>query len=232
MVTDGQSKFYVCRTHGTHGTYRTATPLASNRATTYLPRVVGRFFGEKYTPETPWLPQPCDTDESFAFFQQWLFLPAPRQIRSLRTRQVPWERIDYWRRSHQWDLRAQAWDRHLAETRLQAVERVEEALATRHALLAKRVQRLAGKELAKHERQSEEHDTIPILTPDMTLKYIRIGTTIEREAVGLPVSEPKGETGIDYSKLTLDEARTLRNLVAKAEGLNVVVEPETEGPKD
>jgi len=162
-----------------------------------------------YNLAEPWRQQPFDTAQSYAVFQDFLALKAPRRTRGLHPS------AEGWRVAHGWDVRAAAYDAHIAAIRVAAVERVTEALAERHARLGFEVTTIAERDLARLRRAQEKApDDLPRLQDGQILRYLETGIRIEREAAGAAPPAP-AET-LDLSALSVDELRTFRELARKA----------------
>jgi hypothetical protein len=122
-----------------------------------------------------------------------------------------------WAYSGRWDDRVDRWDAHLNALRRAAVEDEVESLARRHGRLAQKVQRVAERELNKLSAQCEAPGEVLRLEPRDILRYVHVGTTVERAAAAIPeVEKPKEE--FDLSKFSLDELRIWRELMIKAAG--------------
>lgn len=174
-------------------------------------------MSDRYNPERPWERQPCDSPEGFAVLQEYIALPPPRTVRALGRGHPGFDR-DRWERTAVacgWDVRARAWDDHIAALRMATVEAVTISMAERHAELGRSFQRVAKKDLKKLEAIVDREDGHPTMQPREIVRYAEAGTRIEREAAGLPTTPEARQA--DLSKLTLEELRTLRELTAKAE---------------
>lgn len=166
-----------------------------------------------YNLSQPWKRQPFDTDQSYAIFQDFLVLPYPRKTRGLAKDVRTF--ADSWRVLYGWDIRAAAWDAHLAELRQASAERVTEAMAERHARLGFEVTTLAEGQLRRLHRAAEAcADDLPRLQDGQILRYLETGIRIEREAAG--AAPPALADTLDTSALTVDELRVFRDLLAKA----------------
>lgn len=168
----------------------------------------------------PWERQSWDSDAPWAIFQDYCFgMNAPRKIERLAKMHPNHQPslLRAWSYTGRWDDRAALWDAHLNEVRRHAVEDEVESLARRHARLARKVQGVAERELNKLSDQVDKSEGVMRLEPRDVLRYVQVGTAVERGAAAIPeVEKPKEE--FDLSKFSLEELRVWRELMIKATG--------------
>ncbi len=177
-------------------------------------------MAEEWDAERPWARQPWDTELGWCLFGDYLVLPdRPRRMRDLKGHPLTDYQLAEIARVAWWQARAALWDEHLAQIRTSTIERVTEETAEqaarRQVLLARRMQRVADKELSKLEAMGSEN-AFPLL--EVTARDIaRLGTNgirLERLVMG-EATERVAEV-MDLSALSLDELRQLRALQDKA----------------
>lgn len=167
----------------------------------------------------PWERQGWDADAPWAIFQDYCFaLNAPRKIERLakmHPNHAP-SLLRAWAYSGRWEDRCDRWDAHLNDLRRAAVEDEVESLARRHAKLARKVSAVAERELGKLHAQAEASEVLR-LEPRDILRYVQVGTAVERSAAAIPESDkPKEE--FDLGKFSVEELRVWRELMIKAAG--------------
>jgi hypothetical protein len=121
-----------------------------------------------------------------------------------------------WAYSGRWDDRCAKWDAHLNTLRRAAIEDEIESIARRHGQLARKVQKVAERELNKLAEQSDANEVMR-LEPRDILRYVQVGTTVERAAAAIPEVE-KTKEEFDLSKFSVEELRLWRELMIKAVG--------------
>ena len=177
-----------------------------------------------YDPDRPWTRQPCDTDQDWPIFQDYLARrpPRPTSFRKLaRAWGVGWTGLETTAGANGWAERARAWDAHLDGLRLDTAERymVEtgEEIAERHLEPVRKMIALGHRELAKYLAASESGEMPGLLTPAQVALFIRTGATLERLIMGESTAkvEVSGQAP-DLSALSLEELRTLRDIQEKA----------------
>lgn len=163
---------------------------------------------DQYDYEHPWFRQPCDDDESYVVFQEYL-------LSQDRPRRPPGPRYRVAYEMGAWRQRALAYDDALNAKRLAKVEDVTLHMTERHAALGLRFQTLAARELAKLDRASAKDGDLPAIREGTVYRYAEVGIRIEREAAAMPSAPPVSE--LDLGRLSVDELRTLRELTEKAQ---------------
>lgn len=174
----------------------------------------------EYDAKNPWLRQPCDNDQSFALFQEYLTLGPSRSIAALYRRidRLPISRLYDLAHSAAWELRAKAWDRHLERVRVEAVEEaIEEdakAIAKRHGRVLRDALTLADLELSKYLSAAKSGDMHGLLSPTEVLRFIHRVIPLERLVAG--EATERVETSPDISKLSLEQLRELKIMQEQA----------------
>ena len=168
----------------------------------------------------PWARQPCDTDLGWRLFQDYLQLQPPRALGDIALKpgappravldEIAWEGL--------WVDRARAWDRHLDRCREDVVVEVtrEDARqrAERQGLGGRKLARLAEREIDRllaRQAQAGQFD-IGISLKD-AIRALHVGTSVERLAYG--DSTERVEVSTDFSKLSVEDLRALRELQEK-----------------
>lgn len=179
---------------------------------------------ETWDVDRPWLPQPCDSPDSYHWFLLYATaLEPPRDVTRLVRDAgcpLPIPRLLGLETSCAWRERAEAYDAHLARVRLETIERETETLAqatARRMAAARAVTMLGAAEverLARRAALTPDHpgSIAPELAVRATIQGIKAETLITAQP---PAQTETDDRGID--SLSLDELRTLRELQAKVE---------------
>lgn len=169
---------------------------------------------QAYNHAEPWLRQPCDTDESYRVFLEYLQQGLDRRGRSLtrlvRHTDTPLGMVMGWATAHAWEARALHWDNHISVLKLDASETTAAEMAKRHARAGRRLQGIASIETGKLELQAIRHAEMPVLRPTEVLRFAEIGQMLER--VALSNAPPEGESSGDLSALDLEDIRAMRRV--------------------
>lgn len=177
----------------------------------------------EYNSAEPWVRQPFDTDLTWPLFQEYLAMPPPRRLGDLAKRPrfpLTWAQLETLAWEDGWKLRADCWDAHLDQLRIQTIEKVTEedarSRAERQARGGKMLQELGtltvGR-LIKILKTNPDFGSTEVTTRD-AIRAIGIGVRVERLALG-DVTD-RVDTGPDMSKLSVEDLRALRELQEKA----------------
>ena len=174
-------------------------------------------------PPAPWDKQPREGVREYAAFRSYLDQQEPRSI--TRCHDSQGLRIPPWMAHHfmyTWDWRARvvAYDAHV--NRVMEEEREMQAkygasqLAARHMSVLKMALDIAEAEFAKLHAQTMAHPDYPTLRPGVLLQLMERVVTLQRLVLGETTQKIEVTEEYDFSKLDLDEARTLRESLLKA----------------
>ena len=164
-----------------------------------------------------------DTSESWPYFKAFRDLKGARQLRRVRL-SVPGvattlEQLRTWHDAHDWKARTAAYDGHMdsvLQGEREAIMKVSAAdLATQHMELVADAYEIAQRGLESLVQASRETEAAGLLKPGELIKLmeeaaIKLGRLVKGEAT--EIVEDKGP---DFSSLSLDELRKLRELQAK-----------------
>lgn len=174
--------------------------------------------------DRPWLPQPCDTAETYHWFLLYsTALAAPRDVTQLQRMgcRIPVPKLLQLEETQAWQLRAECYDRHLAEIRLQTIERETETLAqaaARRMQAARSLTMLGAAEverLAKRASLTPEHPGS--IDPALAVRAVVQGIKAEHLVSGMPTARIEEVDDRALDALSVDELRTMRDLQAKVE---------------
>lgn len=167
-----------------------------------------------------WEKQPEETDEEFEAFRAYRDMTAPRKLRFLVR---PSNNIFYpialtrrWFHDGAWEIRVNAWTKHLDSLILserveaQRVDAVE--IAEEHRALLAKSRALAHAEIAKLLARAEIDGGLGLLKPAETIKLLEVTVKLDRLVNG----ESTENVQTDYSNLSLEELRVLEELERKA----------------
>lgn len=161
----------------------------------------------QYDVDKPWTIQPFDTEETYALFREFLFMPPPRHLKELARRQgmTRWT-VDELARKACWVDRAAAYDTWSAEQMAQVDADIRHSLTS----FARSI-RLASESIATEAfaRTMSPKDAIRLF--DSITKYHRLigGQSTERvETVG------NGQVQ-DLSNWSAEDLRALKALQSK-----------------
>lgn len=133
------------------------------------------------------------------------------------------ERVDYkemskWSLEHGWKERATLYDMHLDSISLEATEKNIRDMNKRHIRQARLLQRFAGTEMGKLAAKAEErtHDPVDDAKPADVARIMETGAKLERLSSGESTEHTQTSTGMDLSKLSIEELKTLKLLQEKA----------------
>lgn len=181
-----------------------------------------------YSPDRPWVQQPCDTPAGYAWFMDYLMLPPPRDWRVLLRRPgCPWK--DDPARFHEevqdamWEARAQAWDQFInherIRTTLEVVRTDTAALAKAQLDAATELRTMGHEEIRRlRKRAAMTPDHPGTIRPELAARMVVHGIQTERLIMGQS-TEIQGAPGEDVAleALSLEDLRTYRELQAKLE---------------
>lgn len=130
--------------------------------------------------------------------------------------------LQLWASEFKWVERARAWDAEKDKVRLKGELSAIEDMRKRQVQLALTMQQIAGQELLKMAKAARDKGEQMTLDPDVVLKLVKEGTTLERLNRGEPSSIVVNDNttvtaNIDYTKLTTEELRALREMKRKLE---------------
>lgn len=169
----------------------------------------------------PWLPQPCDTPDTFAWFALYLALPPPRELRELARMGCRYEshRLAGIAEAALWRERAEAYDAHLAALRFATIEREVESAAEGHArrmAAIRAVTEFGAEEVRRLARIAARNPDHPgSIRPELAVRAVVHGVRTEALLLGVQAPEAAGEA--DLSDLSDEEIDQLASLTRKAE---------------
>lgn len=180
-----------------------------------------------YDLDRPWNRQPCDTEARWRAFQTYRDLPPPRTIGALAKALGRSTRsLEMWSREDAWPERCADFDRYLDAKRVTVIEDVlaedARAVANRHASIARDAIEVAHAQVRQWLADLAEGILPEPWSPSEVRGMLKDMITLERLVRGEATERVEhGLSGVDLSKLTIDELEDLRRLEAKA-GAGVV----------
>lgn len=173
---------------------------------------------DHYDPDRPWLRQPCDTDQGWALFSDFLAMGPCRKLAKVPGYADNIDLISGMAYANAWRERARAWDLHLTETRIAEVERViredARAMAERHLRMTRDLADLGHSEIRRAKEIADKTDMAAIgVTPNVARRMIVDAIKLDRLITGEATERIATP---DVSTLSVDELRALRDLQEKA----------------
>lgn len=172
----------------------------------------------------PWEKRPEETEPAWSAFQAYRETgshigetPGRRSVRGVCKRLGGSLKVWYeWSRVHKWKGRARAYDAHLDRVALESTEKAIREMHRRHVKLSLRLQDIAGVELAKLADEARaKAKRLGDLRPVELARIAETGVKLERLTRGESTENVAG-SGLDLSKLSLTELKTLKALREKA----------------
>lgn len=166
----------------------------------------------------PWERRDTESDREWEAFRVYRDMRKPRSI--LRAAPVASVTLAEWSKRHEWAARVRAYDRHVEKIRLSerdALIQQDEAELTANRLeLIRDAQELVQLELAKLLHMSRRSGEAPLsLNLSQLTRLFEAAIKCERLVRGESTEKIEVETS-DFDSLSLDELRTLEELMRKA----------------
>lgn len=172
---------------------------------------------EAQTP-SPWDKLDAETDDAWGAFRNYRDQLPPRRLKQCSIMRL--EVLSRWYNQYNWHDRVTAYDRHLDKIRRDEREAIiktdEKERAGRQLALLAGVQDLLDRELEKLLADSNATEAWGLLKVGEWNTLLESKIKLERLIHG--ESTEKTEVTVDFSKLTIDELRTLRALEKKLHG--------------
>jgi len=159
-----------------------------------------------------------EPEEAFAAFVQYRDQTKPRAI--LRVFGARNTKLLEWSQTFEWKRRVLAYDRHHDAIRLEATESVlaqkGAEVAAEHLLLLKDTRELVARELKKLVEASRNSDMPGLLRTNDLIKMTDMVVKLDRLLRGESTENLGVTDELDYSGLTIEEIKQLKDLRAKA----------------
>lgn len=169
------------------------------------------------TPE-PWERQASETEEAWLAFRSYRDSP-PDQRSITRAASVRLSTLSKWYREHSWEDRCRAYDAMFDKVRVEEREAIYRRKAREnaidHMLILADMKDLVGREFAKLREASRDSDMHGLVKAADLIKLAETMIKLERLVAG-QTTENVGTTDLDLAKLSLDEIRTMNELMTKA----------------
>lgn len=163
-----------------------------------------------------WERQEKEPEDAFLAFQNYRDQALPRSWR--RVYGYASSKVGEWYSAFKWRERCLAYDKHLdhmiLSDREEIVRQTNKEAFIRHARMLDTVMHLCERELAKLDRASLEFEGGGLMKTGELQRYIEMAIKFDRLIRG-ETTENNGPA-VDYSKLSVDELRTLQGLLKKA----------------
>ncbi len=173
--------------------------------------------GPEVVPEV-WERQTAESDEAWLAFRNYRDMPLDERMLK-RAASIRLTTLSKWYREHNWDTRCRAYDAKFdkmrVEEREQIYRRQAREIAIDHMIMLADTRELYTREFAKlleASRQSEMHGLIR--TADL-IRMAEVMVKLDRLVRG-ETTENVGTTEMDLGQLSVDEIRTLNELLEKA----------------
>lgn len=161
-----------------------------------------------------WERQPSDTEESWEAFKSFRDAKPPRK---LFRPGVPTGKTSEMYRDHNWKARVEAFDIYMdqkaVEERRQIVGMKAKEIAEEHMIILTRARKIVSRELDKLLEASNSDDMAGTIKPSELTKLLEAVIKFDRLVRG--ESTEKTDTGVDLSKLSLDELREFEKMQRK-----------------
>lgn len=166
----------------------------------------------------PWERQPNESDHAWLCFCAYRDMhPSERLLK--RAGVADSVTKSKWYREHNWSDRCKAYDDHMSsivqEERETMLRRTSRELAFEHSMQMAEMRDFWLREFAKYQAQSRESEMPAPVKFGELLKLGEMTVKLQRLLSG-ETTENVGTTDLDFSKLSLEELRTLHELTAKA----------------
>jgi len=172
------------------------------------------------TKAKPWERSEKDTDKEWAAFIIFRdLLPEERCLPPVaKAIGKSVSLVTMWSSKYRWFSRVRAWDGYLDSRKREAELKALMKMHERQIQLALGLQSVGGAELQKLIAQVQESGKVSLMQAETVLKFIEQGTKLERLNRGEPgeiIQNKMEASDLDYTKLSNDELRTLRDLRRK-----------------
>lgn len=173
----------------------------------------------------PWERLPCDTEDSWPAFVAYRDALPPRKLlrpgsAGAKGITAPTSQIATWYKEHSWRERVAAYDSHLDAIRREEREGLlavsERDSCAAHMSMLADARELVSRELSYLVESARKTDMPGLLKPGDLNKMLDSVVRLERLLRGQATDRTENGPTLDYSKLSLDELRTLEALQRKA----------------
>lgn len=179
----------------------------------------------------PWERQAAESDEAWLAFRAYRDMPPDERLLK-RAAVVRMSTLSKWYRDHNWADRCTAYDAKFDKLRVEERERMyrrtAREVAIDHMVMLADTRELYTREFQKlleASRQSEMHG---LIKPETLVRMAETMVKLDRLVRGESTEHVATSTEMDLSKLSIDEIRTLHELLGKAEK-TPDADPETGG---
>jgi hypothetical protein len=167
-----------------------------------------------------WGQQSNESSSAFGRFVQYRDMGAGRSLRKLAQElELNPSTLAEISKKHQWQGRVAAFDAYIDKASQHNQIAQVKAMKRRHLALALRAQKLAAKGLKKLIHDLDDDNFLRKLSPEGLAKILDAGCRLERLNRDEPEQNIEIRGARNYDNLTLEELSQLRDLMAKAEGI-------------